>query len=67
MLSLAQAVAEVDTIEYFSGIYPIDDHQVLVDQQEMNQLSRDSFMRKLHLSNKNCYLPDEYCLQRFYF
>ena len=32
-----------------AGIYPIDDHQVLVDQQEMNQLSRDSLYEKVAL------------------
>lgn len=32
-----------------AGIYPIDDRQVLVDQQEMNQLSRDSLYEKVAL------------------
>jgi len=36
-------------LNILAGVYPIDDHQVLVDQQEMNQLSRDSLYEKVAL------------------
>lgn len=36
-------------LNILAGIYPVDNHQVLVNDQEMNQLSRDSLYQKVAL------------------